>query len=391
MKKVELLAPAGDLERLKVNLLYGADAVYVGGEQFGLRANATNFTIEELKKGCAFAHQLGKKVFITCNIVFHEEDRKNMEEYLSQVVKAGVDAFIVSDLYLIDYLSKKYPEKEVHISTQDSITNYEEANFYKSLGAKRIVLARELSKNEIKEIVEKTKMDVEVFIHGAMCTCYSGRCALSSYVTNRDPNRGGCSQVCRFSFSSSSGTFTLATKDLNLSHYLKDLMEIGVSSFKVEGRMRSIYYLATVIGTYRKLIDQIEDETLNEKMLSTYEKILDRVANRETSSHYFLKKADQEDQYYSGRQEISNQDYLGLVLSYDGTYLSFLLRNFFQEGEKVELFTAQGNQISFLVTKIFDQDQQNVKEANHPDSIYYIQANIPFEIGEYAMIRKCFE
>lgn len=392
MGKIELLAPAGDLERLKVNLLYGADAVYLGGEKLGLRANATNFTLEELKEGCDFAHKLHKKVFITCNIVFHEEDRVEMEEYIASVVKAGVDAIIVSDLYLINYLVKNYPQVEVHVSTQDSITNVLEAMFYKELGVKRIVLARELSLKEIQEIIEKTHLPVEVFIHGAMCTCYSGRCALSSYVTNRDPNRGGCSQVCRFAFESGEKQkFTLATKDLNLAGYIEDLMRIGVTSFKIEGRMRSIYYLATVVGSYRKLIDAIESDTLTEALSEELEKKLARVANRETSTHYLLKEADMFDQYYTGRQELSNQDYIGLVTAYENGCLAFRLRNYLKQGEKVELFTANGKTCIFTVEKLLDEEKKPVFVANHPDKLYFIEEEIPFQVLEYTMIRKCVE
>ena len=256
MKKIELLSPAGDLERLKVTLLYGADAVYLGGKLYNLRANATNFSLEDLKEGCQFAHKLGKKVFLTLNIVFHNEDILGVNDYIRDVVEAGIDAFIVSDLAIIRYIKQHYPQVEVHLSTQASTMNYEAALFYKSMGVDRIVLARELSKDEIKEIIDKASIDIEVFIHGAMCTCVSGRCSLSNYVTNRDANRGGCSQVCRFAFTTDDGSnFTMATKDLNMARYVSELIEMNVTSMKVEGRMRSLYYLATVIGAYRKIID----------------------------------------------------------------------------------------------------------------------------------------
>lgn len=316
MNKVELLAPAGDLERLKIDLLYGADAVYLGGQKYGLRANATNFTIDELKEGCAFAHHLEKKVYFTLNIVFHNQDMNGVDEYIEEVVNAGVDAFIVSDPFIISYIKRNYPQIEVHLSTQNSTTNYKAVEYFKSEGIDRIVLARELSKEEIKEIIDKTKIDTEIFIHGAMCTCFSGRCALSNYVTNRDANRGGCAQVCRFSFKTENAQdFTMATKDLNLAKYIPTLIDIGVKSFKVEGRMRSIYYLATVIGSYRKIIDHYYKKTLTEEILEKQIEILSKVANRETSSQYIDHQADETDQYYTGRQEISNQDYLGQVIS----------------------------------------------------------------------------
>jgi len=198
MKKIELLAPAGDLERLKVNLLYGADAVYIGGEKYGLRANATNFSLSEIKEGCEFAHAQGKKVYLTLNIVFHDEDMEGVEDYIREVVAAGIDAFIVSDPFLISHIKTNYPNVEVHLSTQNSTTNTLVVTFFQNEGVDRIVLARELSKSEIKEIIDMTHMDIEVFIHGAMCTCFSGRCTLSNYVTGRDANRGGCAQVLEF-------------------------------------------------------------------------------------------------------------------------------------------------------------------------------------------------
>ena len=218
MDRIELLSPAGDLERLKVTLLYGADAVYIGGEKYGLRANATNFSLDEIREGCSFAHKLNKKVYLTLNIVFHNEDTVGVLDYIKDVVDCGIDAFIVSDPFIISYIKENYPNVEVHLSTQNSTTNYKCVEYFKDEGIDRVVLARELSKDEIKEIIDKTHVDIEVFIHGAMCTCVSGRCALSNYVTGRDANRGGCAQVCRFSFGNGDKKdFTMATKDNNLA------------------------------------------------------------------------------------------------------------------------------------------------------------------------------
>ena len=390
MKKIELLSPAGDLERLKVTLLYGADAVYIGGREYSLRANATNFSIEEIKEGCSFAHKLGKKVYLTLNIVFHNSDMANVKEYINDVIEAGIDAFIVSDPFIIDYIKDLNKDVEIHLSTQNSTSNYESVLFFKEQGVDRVVLARELSKEEIKEIIDKTRLDIEVFIHGAMCTCFSGRCALSSYVTGRDANRGGCSQVCRFSFSTDNDRpFTMATKDLNMSEYISDLIEIGVASLKVEGRMRSIYYLATVIGTYRKIIDDYYNKTLTNEKLVKYNKTLSRVANRENSTHYFTKLADYTDQYYTGRQEISNQDYLGQVISYDKEekLIKIYERNYFKVGDRVELFTPNLETIEFNVSKIFNEDKEAVDVARHPDNIYYVYLDTDIEIDEYSMIR----
>jgi len=231
MKKVELLSPAGDLERLKIACLYGADAIYIGGKNYSLRANANNFSKEEIKEGCRFAHSLRKRVYLTLNIVFHNEDIDGVYEYIKDVVECGIDAFIVSDLFLVDFIKSNFPV-EVHLSTQDSVTNYESVLYLKDLGVDRVVLAREVGRDDIKEIIDKTGMDIEVFIHGAMCTFVSGRCVLSNYFTNRDSNRGGCAQICRFCFDiNNDENFSMAVKDLNMSRYIKDMIDIGIRSF----------------------------------------------------------------------------------------------------------------------------------------------------------------
>ena len=387
MKKIELLSPAGDLERLKVTLLYGADAVYIGGQKYSLRANATNFSLEEIKEACDFAHKLGKRVHLTLNIVFHNSDMAGVEEYIKDVVNCGIDAFIVSDPFIISYIKKNFPKVEVHLSTQNSTTNYETVLFFEKNGVDRVVLARELSKKEIKEIIDKTNTDIEVFIHGAMCTCFSGRCALSNYVTNRDANRGGCAQICRFAFQTDGEDFTLATKDMNMSKYIKDLIDIGVTSMKVEGRMRSIYYLATVIGTYRKIVDELYDDTLTPDKMKIYEERLNRVANRETTSHYFMHEADESDQYFTGRQELSNQDYLGLITGYDKENKCIVLveRNYFKKGDIVEIFTPTGNTYEYKIETIYDENMNELDVARHPEEVL----KLPFdkEIEEYSMIR----
>lgn len=390
MEKIELLSPAGDLERLKVTLMYGADAVYIGGYKYGLRANATNFTFEEMKEGCDFAHKLGKKVYLTVNIVFHNEETIGVYEYIDEVVKTGIDAIIVSDPFVINYIVSNYPNIEVHVSTQNSTTNYETVNFFKVQGVKRVVLARELSMEEIKEIVEKTGVDIEVFIHGSMCTFYSGRCMLSNYLTNRDANRGGCSQVCRFAFDieDKETKFTMATKDLNLAYYIKDMIDIGVKSLKVEGRMRSLYYLATVISSYRKLIDAYYDNNLTDDLMIRETKILSRVANRETSSQYFSHIADETDQYYTGRQELSNQDYLGLVTGYDEDRKEVIIveRNYFEKGEIVEIFTPNGDIYEFVVDNIFNEDLQLIDVARHPEEV--LRLSFDNKVPPYSMMRR---
>lgn len=391
MKKIELLSPAGDLERLKVTLLYGADACYIGGYKYGLRANAVNFSIEEIKEACKFAHNLGKKVYLTMNMVFHNEDYEEVKEYIKEVVESGIDAFILSELNLVKYIKENYPNVEVHISTQNTNTNYLSVQFLKSLGVDRVVLAREVGIDDIEKIGHLVDVDLEVFIHGAMCTFYSGRCALSSYFTNRDANRGGCSQVCRFLFKDEKDSFfSLATKDLNLIDYITKLIDLNVASLKVEGRMRSIYYLATVIGTYRKLIDKYIDKTLTDEDINKFKENLERVSNRDNSSQYMKNEIDYNDQYYlTERSEKSNQDFLALVLSYDrkGKILYLKQRNLFSKGDNVVLFTHK-DELSFIVDEIYDDKNNLIEVANQADSYVKIKLDVDFEVDKYAMIKK---
>ena len=387
-KKVELLAPAGDLERLKISLLYGADAVYIGGQEYSLRANANNFSVDDIREACSFAHNLNKKVYLTLNIVFHNEDLENVNDFIKQVVDAGIDAFIVSDPFIIKYIKDNF-DVEVHLSTQGSTTNKESVKYWKNEGVDRVVLAREVSIKEIEEIYTETNLDLEVFIHGAMCTFYSGRCCLSNYFTNRDSNRGGCAQICRFAFNieDNDTKFTMATKDLNMASLLDKLIATGVKSLKVEGRMRSPYYLATVISSYRKLIDAYYDGSLNEETIKEQEKILSRVANRETSTHYYLKEADYKDQYYTGRQELSNQDFLALVLDYDKekSIATITERNYFKVGDEVEIFTPTGETYSFTVEKLYDEQMNPIDVARHPEEV--LKLFVPYPVVKDSMMR----
>ena len=388
MDRIELLSPAGDIERLKVTLLYGADAVYIGGQKYSLRANATNFSLEEIKEACDFAHNLNKKVYLTLNIVFHNEDMDGVEEYIKDVVNAGIDAFIVSDPFIISHIKTNYPQVEVHLSTQNSTSNYKTIEYFKNEGIDRVVLAREVQLKDMKEMIDKTGIDIEVFIHGAMCTCFSGRCALSNYVTNRDANRGGCAQVCRFAFKSSEDKdFTMATKDLNLARYIGNLIDAGIKSLKVEGRMRSLYYLATVIGTYREIIDRYYNNTLTDDIMDVLEYRLSRVANREVSTQYLMKEADYKDQYYSGRQELSNQDYLGLITGYDHENKCIILveRNYFSPKDEIEIFTPSGKIYTYTVDKIYDEDMNELEVARHPEQI--LKLKFEEEVPKYSMIR----
>lgn len=379
-KKVELLAPAGNLEKLKFAFLYGADACYIGGRNYSLRANAKNFSIEEIQEAVKYAHNLNKKIYVTVNIVFHNEDIKGIKEYLIALSEAKVDAIIVSDPLIIDIINDNNINLKVHISTQASTLNYEAVSFWKSQGVERVVLAREMSKNEIKEIIDKTGMEIETFVHGAMCSSYSGRCVLSNYFTKRDANRGGCAQICRWEFPlydknnnkiESETKFTASSKDLMMLTKVKEMIEIGIVSLKVEGRMRSNYYVATVINTYRNLIDDYYENKLTEEKLEYYQKILDRVANREATVQFWDKLPTVNEQYYLGRNEVSNQDFLGIVKDYDETtsMVTITERNYFQTGDEVEIFGPNIKPFSFKMPDIYNEDGEKVNIGRHPEEI----------------------
>lgn len=370
---IELLAPAGDLERLKLAFFYGADACYIGGKNFSLRANAKNFSIEDIKEAIEYAHAINKKVYVTVNIIFHNEDFEGLLEYLKELADLKVDAVIVSDLAVVNLINENKIDLEVHLSTQASTLNSYAAKFWKELGVKRIVLAREASKSDIKAIKDKTGLDLEVFIHGAMCTSVSGRCVLSNYATNRDSNRGGCAQVCRWMFDikESDNTFMMMPKDLCMAYYLKDLIDLGVNSFKVEGRMRSVYYVASIIMTYRKLIDKIVQNTLTKQDLEYAVAILNRTANRESAPQFFNKLPGADEQYFNGREEQSNQDFLGIVKEYDeeNEMVTIEQRNYFKEGDVVEFIGPNLETFSYTVNKIYDEEGEIIDIARHPKMI----------------------
>jgi len=380
MNKPELLAPAGDLERLKIALMYGADAVYIGGP-FSLRANASNFTKEEIKEGLEYAHKLNKKVYITVNIAMHNKEYKNILSYLKDLDNIGVDAIIVSDPGIIE-LAKKHTNLEIHLSTQSSSLNKEAIEFWQKEGVSRVVLARECTKEDIIDIKQNTNIELEVFIHGAMCASYSGRCVLSNFLTNRDSNRGGCSQICRWDFDlfeennhlKGEKPFTFCTKDLSLLKYIPDLIKIGVNSLKVEGRMRSSYYIATIIKIYRKVIDEYVNNPNNYEYNILYENILRRCANRDSVPQFFGGIFDSSVQYYNGRVEVTNQDFLGKVLSYNKeTHLAKIEeRNYFKKGDKVTIF-GPTDEYTFIIGEIYDEDMNPIEIVRHPKQIVYIK------------------
>jgi len=387
----ELLAPAGDLERLKLALLYGADAVYVGGRDYSLRANAKNFSIEELSEACKFAHKLGKRVYVTVNIVFHDKNLINLKEYLEKLKEIEVDAVIVSDIVAVTIA--KNIGLDIILSTQASTLNYEAVNFWKNLGVKRLVLGREAKREDIIRIKKECDVEVECFIHGAMCTSISGKCVLSNYTTNRDSNRGGCAQICRWVFNNEDKPdFTFMSKDLNMVEYLEDMISIGIDSFKVEGRMRSVYYIATVIMCYRKMIDGIINKTLTEKDKDYYKNILDRVANRDTTPQFYHKFPGVNESYFSDRVEVSNQDFLGIVLEYDEYNKLLVLeqRNYFKKGDAVEFIGPDMEEYTYTIKDIYDDKDNLIDVARHPRMI--VKLPMDKKISKYSMMRvKIFD
>ena len=393
MKKPELLAPAGDLERLKIAFAYGADAVYIGGA-FNLRANADNFKLEEIEKGVEYAHKLNKKVYVTVNIAMHNKELKKIKDYLLKLDKIHVDAIIVSDPKIIELA--KETNLEIHLSTQASTLNKEAIEFWKNEGVSRIVLARECTKEDIIDIKNNIDIELEVFIHGAMCASYSGRCVLSNFLTNRDSNRGGCSQICRWDFDlydennhlKGEKPFTFCTKDLSLAKYIPELINMKVDSLKIEGRMRSIYYIATVVKVYRKLIDNYCNNTKNYEYNLKYEGILKKVANRDSIAQFFNGNYGKDVQYYNGRQEITNQDFLGLVLEYDkNTKLAKVeQRNYFKKGDKVEIF-GPDKDFNFKIEEIYDEDKKPIEIVRHPKQIVYLK--MPKEVSVNDMMKIC--
>ena len=382
----EVLSPAGDLERLKWALMYGADAVYIGGYNYSLRANANNFSIQDITEGVDFAHSLGKKVYVTVNILFHNEDLEGLTEYLTTLSDIGVDAFIVSDLAVIKRIKELNLKPEIHISTQESSVNKLAVKFWESVGATRVVLARECSKIDIIDIKNNTNAELEVFIHGAMCTSYSGRCVLSNYVTKRDSNRGGCSQVCRFIFKTKKyDDFQIASKDLSMIDHIPELVDMGVSSLKIEGRMRSMYYIATVVNTYKNVVTLYKEGKLTNELMEYYKRVLNRLSNRENKSQFFTGDVNRSDQYYTGRKEVSNQDFLGVVLDYSDNVMKIEQRNNFKVGDTIEVFGPNTSATKIKVDSIINEENESVSVANHPQEVLYVK--VPFEVEKNDILR----
>ena len=397
MKKVELLAPAGDLEKLKIAILYGADAVFIGGKKFSLRAKASNFTIEDIKEGCDFAHKFNKQIHVTVNIYPHEQDLEGLKEYLIELDKAGVDAIIVSSLYIMKVALSLNLNFEVHVSTQLSSNNSKTIEFFKDFGVDRVVLGRECTIEEIREIKSKSPLDIEVFIHGGLCSSYSGRCTLSNNLCNRDANRGGCAHSCRWFYdlyqdeekvNKDEEKFRIGSKDLCGVKQLINLLEIGVDSLKIEGRMKSLHYIATVVSSYRRLIDAYYNNEVSEELIEEIEKELRKVENRPLTEGYLKGYIDQDDIIYEQDDKTSLQDFLGIVLDYDeNTKLAKIYRkNYFKVEEEIEVFKYDDNNTKHIIKEIYDLEMNPVEIANRSDEILYIR--LDDNIKKDYMIRR---
>lgn len=392
MKKPELLAPAGDLEKLKIAVLYGADAVFVGSKEFSLRSRASNFTIEDLYQGAKFCHEHGAKLYVTTNIVPHNPDLIGLIDYLEDLENAGVDAIICSS-YAVMYIAKRYTNLEVHISTQQSITNSLAVKFYEDYGATRVVLARELSIDEIEEIKRNTTAELEVFIHGGMCSSYSGRCMLSNHMTNRDANRGGCAHSCRWNYHllmgdtkiSDDDKFQFSSKDLMAVNQIERLFNCA-DSFKIEGRMKSIHYIATVTKVYRMLIDEYY-ETGMIKDYDYYRKEIEKAENRLFSHGFLLGDTTVKEQLYNMRSENPTQDFVGIVLDYNEKTQQALVevRNHFKPYSTLEAFGPNLLSTEFQITTIFNEKGEEVDAARHPKEHVYIIS--PIMLSKFDMIR----
>ncbi|MCM3539704.1 peptidase U32 family protein [Priestia endophytica] len=402
-KKPELLAPAGNLEKLKVAVHYGADAVFIGGREYGLRSNADNFSMEEMAEGTAFARKYGARIYVTTNIYAHNENIDGLEEYLESLEKAGVAGIIVADPLIIETCRKVAPSLEVHLSTQQSLANWKAVQFWKEEGLERVVLARETSAEEIREMKEKVDIEIESFIHGAMCIAYSGRCVLSNHMTARDSNRGGCCQSCRWDydlfemdenneeaplFNEGDAPFAMSPKDLNLIQSIPKMIEMGIDSLKIEGRMKSIHYVATVVTVYRKVIDAYCADPDNFTIQEEWLRELNKCANRETATAFFEGVPGHEEQMFGEHSKTTTHDFCGLVLDYneETKMVTLQQRNFFKRGQEVEFFGPEIGTFTTVVEQIWDEKGNELDAARHPLQI--VQFKVEQPLYPYNMMRK---
>ncbi|MGI6094948.1 MAG: peptidase U32 family protein [Lachnospiraceae bacterium] len=405
MKRPELLVPASSLEVLKIAVIYGADAVYIGGEAFGLRAKAKNFSLEEMKEGIAFAHAHGVKVYVTANILAHNQDLQGVREYFAQLREIKPDGLIIADPGVFMIAKEVCPEIERHISTQANNTNYDTYVFWHQLGAKRVVSARELSLEEIKEIRAHIpdELEIETFIHGAMCISYSGRCLLSNYFTGRDANQGACTHPCRWRYSvveetrpgeympvyeNERGTYIFNSKDLCMIEHMDDILTAGIDSLKIEGRMKTALYVATVARTYRKAIDDyMEDPQLYHEHMSWYQEQISNCTYRQFTTGFFYGKPDEDTQIYDENTYRKDYTYLGFAEEIDARgYVKITQRNKFSVGEVIEIMKPNGENWPVTVKRILDEDGNAQESAPHPQQILYIELDRIPEV--YDILRR---
>ncbi len=378
LDKPELLAPAGNLEKLKFAVHYGADAVYIGGRQYGLRSNADNFSFEEMKEGVEFAARYGAKVFVATNIYAHNEDIAGLEHYLRSLEEAGIAAIIAADPVIIETAQRVAPKLEVHLSTQQSTVNWQAVQFWKEEGLPRVVLGRETSFEEIAEIKRHVDIEIEAFIHGAMCSSYSGRCVLSNHFTDRDSNRGGCCQSCRWKYDlfvddapaagQDEDQFTMGSKDLCMIEYLPELIEVGVDSFKIEGRMKSVHYVATVVNAYRQAIDAYFADPEGYELKREWVEEIYKAANRPLNTGFFLDVPGAEDHIYGPEEKAAPYDFAAVVLDYDDRtgFATLQQRNHFKLGQEVEFVGPGGTFFKQTVTELTDAEGEALEAARHP-------------------------
>lgn len=396
MKKIELLAPAGDLQRLKIAVLYGADAVYIGGKKFSLRSRASNFDLAEIKEGVEFAKQHDSHIHVTVNMIPHEEDLEGLEEYLIELENIGVTAIICASVYIVQVAKRVTKNLEVHLSTQQSSLNSLTVAYYQELGVDRVVLGRELTIDEIEAITRESAIPIETFIHGGMCTNYSGRCTLSNYMTLRDANRGGCAQSCRWKYqlfdqeeeiSREDCLFSMSSKDLMAAEYLPRLIDSGVCSIKIEGRMKSLYYIATVVKAYRQLIDEYyHSHTLTEERMNFFYQELAKAENRPTADGFLGGLPTAKTHLYGINGAGVTHDFLAIVLDEKEEMAYVEVRNYFKIGDELEVFGPTIDNASFIVTEIIDEDGEQLEVCNNPMKKVYLK--IPFSVQKDDLIRR---
>ena len=405
MNKIELLAPAGDLEKLKMAILYGADAVYIAGENFGLRTASKNFTEEQMREAVDFVKKNNKKIYVTCNLIPHNVDFEGLESYLKYLQEVGVDAIIVADPGVLMIAKETVPDMEIHWSTQANNTNFNSARFWYKQGVKRVVTARELSFEEIKKIRDEipSDMDIESFVHGAMCISYSGRCLMSNYMTGRDANRGSCAHPCRWKYSlveekrpgeyfpieeDERGTYFFNSKDLCMIEYVKELIEAGVSSFKIEGRVKTPYYVATVVRAYRMAIDEYYRDPENYRFNPIWMEELKKASYRDFTSGFYLDKPNGDSQNYGTSSYIRNYDFMGLVIKYDSERKMALVdvRNRIFTGDNVEIIGPDCDTIYTTVKSMFNVNMEMIDVAPRPKELVWV--DFGHELKENYIIRK---